>query len=171
MMKEKDRDLAVRLRLLDLACEIAPLERYDEWVRETLQAAREVGDQQKIAYYERLLVAVEVDMKKVVKEMIPIWNASELGTPLSALSSDDKTEEGAANSGDNAETLSLSSTTSYITARSDDDHLTHNNEDVVNLMDLELSPEIGALDPTSDMKRLLQSTGIAEMSEVDRLLS
>lgn len=68
-----------------------------DWVKKTLGTAKEVGNQEKVRFYEGLLKAVKIDVHDVKRESnqwIREMNALELQTPISEISGLSATEDG-----------------------------------------------------------------------------
>lgn len=62
--------LELRLRYLDILCEISPVAAYKTWVVGTLQTAKEVDDQGKIDFYKELLQNLYLEFREVYEEFI-----------------------------------------------------------------------------------------------------
>lgn len=179
-MKSIIPNTEVRMHIVDLACEIMPLFKYGKWVEETLEEARRIGDSERVGWYEGLLEEVNVQFKGVYREIMEVWNGQRLGRTMADPWPECKVEddvevgiEGAGRIGDadeDVETQSVSSTTSYATANNEDNLSTHNGHDLGDLIDLSPLP-VDDVKSADDIGAVLESTGIAEMSEVDRLLS
>lgn len=77
-MKDEMPDLEARVKFVDAACEMVPLERLYKWATETLKAARALEDQQKTSFYEGLAAEAWIDYR----EFLPRYHATG-GPPVS----------------------------------------------------------------------------------------
>lgn len=124
--------LEFRLWYLDLICEILPLDLYNDWVKKTLENAKEVENQEKVDFYEGLVEALKVNLRDLDKEFnqyIRLSNALGMGTPMSDLPSPSDTDNDVSDEIDEVETSEAESTLSR--PASNNDTSAHSNAEAV----------------------------------------